>query len=217
MQRIATGLAVAVLLLAGAGKTKADLIVNGSFEAPVVAPGYGIFANGSVPGWTSNNNETEIGGTTTNYGLPNYAGIQNLELNGNTYDTISQTVTGLTPGTTYVLTFAYGDRPGSGFNEANILFGGVQIASESSATTAPGTWTPVTLYVTATSTSEVLSFAAVDTSGSGGTNPSLGNEIDAVTLNAVVPEPSTMTIFGLGAFGFMAYGWCRRKLAAPTA
>ena len=52
----------AAMVLAGASAAKAapNLIVNGTFATPNVGSGWSIFANGGVPGWTSNNNETEI-------------------------------------------------------------------------------------------------------------------------------------------------------------
>lgn len=90
-------LAAAVFVAGGAGAARADLITNGSFENPSVNGGFTIFGNGGVPGWTSNNNEIEIDASGV-VGLPNYARTQSVELNGNTFDTMSQTGTGLVVG-----------------------------------------------------------------------------------------------------------------------
>jgi hypothetical protein len=220
IEALVLGVAMLTLLLGGASAVRADVIVNGSFETPYVGPGspydpydYNIYPNGGVPGWTSNNNETEIGYTPQEVGYPAYAGIQSLELNGSTFDTISQTVTGLVPGQTYQLSWAYGVRADYGPQQANIIFGGVTVATDSTAIygLTPG-WFLNTADVTATATSEVLSFQAVDTTVLGG-SPGGGNEIDAVSL-VPVPEPTSLTMLATGALGLLGYGWRRRKRTA---
>jgi hypothetical protein len=75
------------------------------------------------------------------------------------------------------------------------------------ATNSSLVWFPQSFTVTATSTSEVLSFAAVNVGGL----ESYGNEIDGVSLNAV-PEPGTLLLVVPGLFGLLAYGWRRRSL-----
>lgn len=195
--------ATVFLGLASAGAARADLIVNGSFESPVVSS-YAVFANGGVPGWTSNNNEQEIN-NTSGLSIAPYAGVQSTELNGNTFDTISQTVTGLTVGQRYVLTWAYAGRDGSGNQQMNVLFGGTQVGQNtSSGATA---WSANSVIVQATAVSQVVSFAAINVGG----NSSIGNELDAVTLNALVPEPGTVALFATALIGFV---WWRQKRAA---
>jgi hypothetical protein len=181
-----------------------NLIVNGTFSTPNVGNSWSIFSNGHVPGWTSNNDETEIDHSPTAVGMPCInAGCQNLELNGNTFDTISQTVTGLTPGVRYTLSWDYGDRPGAGAQEADILFGGVVVGQDSTTGMTGGQWMFNHLTVIPTSTSEVLSFEAISVGG----NRAEGNEIANVSL---VPEPVSLALLGAGIAGL---GLIRRRRA----
>ena len=168
---------------------RANLIVDGSFETPSVGSSWSIFANGQVPGWTSNNNEIEIDYSPI-LGLPGaYDGTQSVELNGNTFDTISQLVTGLTLNQTYRLTWAYAGRSGSCNEQMNVLFGGAQVGQNTSDGDGAQAFADYSTFVTATATSETLSFAAINVGGS----PGLGNELDAVTLTAV-PEPGSLAL-----------------------
>ncbi len=202
-------LMVASVLVLGAGAARADLIVNGSFENPNVGTGFTVFTNGGVPGWTSNNNEIEINNTAGSIGFAAYSGAQSAELNGTTYDTISQTVTGLVVGKDYLLTWAYSGRVGAGNQQTNVLFNGVQVGQNTSTGAAAG-WVNTSVIVRAAATSQVLSFAAINVGGSA----SAGNELDAVTLNAYVPEPATIALFGAGLLGLAAW---RRPRRMPSA
>lgn len=203
---IATGL--------GLGSASAtNLIVNGDFSSPPVGTNWSIFPNGGVPGWTSNNNETEI-----DYQLvvmPTfYLGVpgQSVELNGNVPDTISQTVNGLTIGQKYLLSWGYGDRPGGGCcYEAQVYFGGSLVNTDFGKDS--GLWTTNSFLVTATAKSETLSFMGI----ADGSSPSYGNEIADVSVTSAAPEPATwaMLLAGFAALGFMVRG--SRRKAVPLA
>jgi hypothetical protein len=209
--------------LCGAAKSSADdLIVNGSFENPDVGGSWNPFSNGEVPGWNAIDaaNPTtspviEIDNSGESVGGPAYDGVQSLEVNAYNPEDVYQTITGLTVGQTYVLSWAYGDRPGSGDEELQVYFtpttdltGATAVATDYDNLNGSNPnllWFPNVVVVTAASTTEVLSFNGVYCSGvtdHGGA--SYGNEIDAVSLTTA-PEPSTLFLFasGLGLLGFV--------------
>ena len=133
------GLFVVITLALGLfGVTQAsadNLVVNGSFESPVLSPAsYAQLSNGSVPGWTT----TDPGGLIEidnpfqafPGGVSAYDGNQSLEVNANNPESVIQTISGLTVGGEYALSWAYGERSGSGPQELQVYFGGVLIATE---------------------------------------------------------------------------------------
>ncbi len=106
-----------VLCSVTAAFCQTNLIKDGSFEEPVVAPGsYRTFSTGNTfRHWqvVGNSGNVNIVSTTFNsegFGFPAKAGYQWLDLTGNsnTATGVAQTVA-TTPGTTYTLTFYVGN------------------------------------------------------------------------------------------------------------
>jgi hypothetical protein len=182
-----------------------NLVVNGGFTSPSVG-GYGQFS--SIPGWTSGNGDSlEIGANGT-YGLSTIGSGYNLEVNSNTWGDVSQTVAGLTVGDSYTLSYLYGGRPGGGAQALDVSFSGVLLTTD---TGSIASWALHSFTVVATSTSEVLEFKSLVTSG----NASYGNEITSVSVTGV-PEVSTwaMMLAGFAGLGFFGYRRQKRPLAA---
>jgi hypothetical protein len=201
--------AAAAILAATSAFAGANLIQDGDFSSPNLGGGWSDIASG-YDGWTTNDpwNVLEIGSSGV-YGLPAAnPGGQSLEVNANTFDTVSYTVSGLNVGATYDLSWDYGGRPGGGAQILDVSFGGVLLAQD---TGSYGSWTHNAFQIVATSSSETLTFASEVTNGA----PSYGNEITNVSLSA--PEPSTWAMMGLGFAGLGFAGLRTRRSAVAAA
>jgi hypothetical protein len=196
-------------MLAASSAFAGNLIQDGSFSNPNMGGGWGIVANGFM-GWTTNDPYGLEIGASGIYGLPcDNGGCQNQEIDSYEFDTVSYTVTGLTVGKTYDLSWDYGGRTGGGPDFLNVSFGGNALVQDSRSV---GVWTHNAFAVLAAASSETLTFAAVDTSGLGGL-PSYGNEITNVNLAA--PEASTwaMMLAGFAGLGFVGLRGSRQAVA----
>lgn len=164
--------------------------------------------------WGTNN-----GGTTTITAPP---GGGNIIAGDGAYETaaITQTITGLTVGQTYVLKFSWAGGQQQSFSgittEAWAASLGAQSFTTSTVTTPShgfSGWMQETFYYTATSTSETLSFLAVGTPN--------GEPPFALLANVdleVVPELSNWMIFaGFGVSCIVLEGVRRRRKLAPSA
>jgi hypothetical protein len=135
---------------------------------------------------------------------------------------LTQTISGLTVGRTYDLTFYWAAAQyeccgGSIYNGASSNSWSASLGAETQSTPVVSIashgfsgWMGASFDYTATSTSEVLSFMATGTSSV----PPVAL-LDGVSL-VMVPEPSTwaLMVLGFGGLGFAAYRRTKRSAAA---
>ena len=191
-----------------------NLVTNGNFTTPTpLSPGgWGLFSNGTISGWTTNdpggNIEIDTAGAI-GPGTDPFS-TNSLEVNANNPETVSQTITGLVVGQSYTVNYDYGDRPGSGPESMTVSVGGAPLGTN----TDPGgnsslQWHGDSYLFVATGTTETLSFTGLPDTGLA----SYGNEVTNVSLYAT-PEPSTwlLMLSGLGLLGFAV----ARKRSVPV-
>jgi len=211
----------------GISGARANIIVDGSFEAPKIAfafyENYGANTNQANYGGTSFDTGAWVIPTNTNAtnnvdivsNLPGTVfpaptldgGHQYLDLvgygsNGEIYQNLTTTI-----GQTYKLTFAYGNNPGNSPSQALVTVVGdpgvSSLLTHSISTTGDIGWTIFSGTFVADSTSTKLDF--LETFGAN----NAGILLDDINVSAV-PEASTwaMMILGFMGVGFLAY---RRK------
>ncbi len=228
----ALGLAAMALVVGDPGRASAaNLVVNGGFDADDIT-GNKVNFQGNVTGWNGGANLTFLAapGTADDLSLylavygsfpatspqggnfiladgdPNYSGV------------FSQTISGLTIGQQYLLTFWQAAGQQYGFTgptteQWSVTFGAdTQLSSLFTLPEAGvGPWQQQSMLFTATGTSQTLSFLAVGTPG--GAPPI--SFLDGVELNAV-PEPSTLSMMAVGALG-LGFVRLRRRAQAASA
>ena len=204
MKRIAL---LALALIAPMSTARADMILNGGFEAPVITnPSFSTFQ--SIPGWTT---AFGPGIEIQNHvaGSP-FEGNQFVELDSSANSGMYQDI-GTVIGQQYLLSFAYSPRPGVAANSTGIdvLWGGSLVSgiAQSGVGLSDTAWQIFTFNLTATSDVTRLQFNAT------GISDSLGGYIDAVSVNAV-PEPSSLAMCGIAGLGIVARMRRNRKLVA---
>jgi hypothetical protein len=190
----------------------ANLVVNGSFEDPSLAPSaWSILP--SVPGWTLISGDgIEI---QNNSVVTAFDGDQYVELDAVSNSIISQTITGFSIGSGYTLSFAYQPRTsdttvfndngidvdfvwGSGAGSMSIFDIAFQYSDAST------DWTVYSYSFNALATTGKLYF------GADGVSNGLGGFVDDVVV-AAVPEPSVIALFGLGLLGMGAVSRKRKQ------
>lgn len=226
----------------GLGMAHANLITNGDFEqtsnggnkqlAASAALAAGTTNRTTLLGWTSSNgndggyNFVLDGATATSTasvlrlrGTDN--GYTASPTGGNIFasdpayypGTLSQTLSGLSIGASYLLTFDFGLAQQSGFSGANsndfwqVSFGNA-VQTTTPLSIADGGfsgWKSAAMTFTATRTSEVLSFLAKGSAP--GAPPFMLLDNVSMNASASVPEPSTLSMLlgGFAVAGVLAY------------
>jgi hypothetical protein len=197
-------LLLAVALAASFGAAHAgNLVVDGSFEDQAQAAGSWNVYN-AINGWSTVSGagielRNNVAGTA-------FDGVNFVELDSYNNSAMAQTLTTVA-GTTYDLSFAYSARAGvsAGSNPIQVLWNGVGVATVTAngSSLSGNDWHLFNYTVTGTG-SDTLTFRAI------GVNDSLGGSLDAVTVTAAVPEPSTYAMMFLG-LGLMGASLSRRR------
>ena len=202
--RVATMAVVALSVLSAArAQLGPNLVVNGSFEVPVVIQGAWDYFP-SIPGWTlSYGPAIEIQCQYRGWSAAH--GRQWVELDSNASSGIYQNIP-TTPGAVYQLSFAFSPRPRNNPNDTEpydgvrVLWGGNHVAT----ITADGrplsqpNWVYYTYTLVASGTLTRLEFQ-----DAGAYSNSFGAFIDDVRLE-LVPEPASLIALATGVVGLVA-------------
>lgn len=185
----------------------ANLIVNGTFEDPLLTPGtFQLFTLGSGIGaganWTVIGAPGDVAVVSTTYHAPVFPAQEQLnwlDLTG-----ASATVTGVQQvvptvlGVTYDLSFWVGNQTIFGISSTvNILLNGTpSFVAANSLASSNQNWQLFTYQFTATSASTAIGFLNGDPAGD--QSNGLDNVQIVVSSNAAVPEPASVFICGGG-------------------
>lgn len=197
-------LAAGLLALTGSSQA-ANLIVNGSFEDPII--GNGTYQIGGITGWYSTMGDGgEIQRSAA--GTP-FDGAQLLELDGNQNSNLLQDIPAPTT-SVYSLSFQYSPRPniGSASNPVEIYFGGTLLDTLTGDGGGDTMWTYYNYMVSPELDGiSTLEFRAA------GTSDSLGGYIDDVKLEARTPNnvPEGGSALVLLAAGLLGLEGARRR------
>jgi hypothetical protein len=205
-------LAVVGITFLPAQPASANLVTNGSFEQTSLT-GKGNFS-GKVTGWSGGGGLTflDFPGTADNgsylsvYGpfpatSPDGGNFVEADGDPSYSGVISQTISGLTAGTSYTVSFYQAAGQQAGFSGPTTEQWKVSLGTQTQYSSlftlvqgGVGQWQAQALTFVASATSEVLSFLAVGTPN--GAPPI--SFLDGVDLEASVPEPATLGLLGVG-------------------
>nr|WP_294503616.1 DUF642 domain-containing protein [uncultured Rhodopila sp.] len=214
-----------MLVTIGSARAQTNLVTNGDFELSTHGSGQ-IGYNTTVTGWATNgynflfaSGTADHAGTTGQYGNLQLWGPGNGSANGlpasspsggnfiaadGAYDqgAITQSISGLTVGQTYALTFEWAGAQQSGFTGPTTEQWEVKLGGDTRYTPVLDDvshgftgWITQTFTFTATAATELLSFLAIGTPS--GVPPF--SLLDGVSLHATaIPEPSSSLILAAG-------------------
>ena len=215
-----------VLLCLLAVPAHANLLTNGSFETPIVQVGgftNFVVGSGALTGWTvfgpTGQAVSIVSGSFSQNGVsfPAQDGAQWVDLTGfnnNSTEGVSQSVA-TTVGHQYQLSYFIGNTTGGGIfgstSTVDVLLNGAVAFTDTNSTSSPSTqnWGQFTHTFTASGAATIIGFRNADP---GSDND---NGLDNVVLldlggpGTSVPEPGTLTLFGLGFAGL--WGITRRR------
>jgi hypothetical protein len=200
------------VLITASVNAQGNLLINGSFELPVVSYQDNFTGSFSFPGWTGFSTGSGGDGTAgivagTQFGLTPDDGNQDFSFNGNnplagTY--IEQTFATML-GSEYSVAFAVGRN--NGFSdqilalESQVFGSSGQLAIQISAPPSSIGWSLETFTFVADSDASTLQFTDIS-----GSNPNTDLELDAVSVTALVPEPSTVLLLLCGITCSVVFG-----------
>jgi len=214
--RLASVVLVAAL---GAVPARAELIVNGGFELPVVPPGteFVTLSGGDIPGWTISAGTVDVYRDT----WPAFQGHQSLDLSGSPGPpgtAIFQSFATV-PGESYLLSFRYANNTGVSFATGRVEILGMggndlinDLLTHAGSTPADMNYLLYSQTFTANSATTTLRFTHL-----GSSVPDFGGlALDDVRAasTGVVPEPSSLTLASLGTLGLIGYARRRRRKMA---
>jgi len=225
-------LAAAALTSATAAHAVTELVTNGSFSAATISAGQKANFSGHVTGWGGGAALTYIDAPGTaddgSY-LSVYKGFPATSPDGGNFveadgdpsyrSAITQTISGLTVGSQYTLTFYQGAGQQVGFTGPTTERWSVSFGTDTQLSSlfslpqgATGPWQAQTMTFTAHATSQLLSFLA---SGTPAGAPPI-SFLDGVSLTAAVPEPATWALM-VGGFVMVGVAVRRRRPAFVAA
>jgi hypothetical protein len=232
MSKILIAALLAGTALGASSATAANLVTNGAFTSSTYASNsqFGASYGGQgVTGWTGNNGydlyfTSPTAATTVNAaGQYSYTGNEKLwaapaspgggafiGLDGDQYNGvqggISQTITGLVAGQSYLLTFDAGaaqmqSRTGATTEQLQVSLGSQTVLTPVVSNPSKGFtgWFSLAYTFTATSASEVLSFLSIGTPS--GLPPIATLDDVSLTAATPVPEPLSLALLGAGVLG----------------